>query len=49
VCISTKISTPKKVGRTKHRASPISKSREKCPLVHPWIYAHAVKQLLVIS
>ena len=36
------MSTPKKVGGTKHRASPpLQKVRGKCPPVHPQIYAHA--------
>ena len=41
VCISTKMSTPEKVGGTKHRASTtLQKVWGTCSPVHPWIYAY---------
>jgi len=40
---------PRKVGGTKHRASPpLQKVGGTCPPVHPRIYAHAVYDTLVI-
>ena len=40
VCISTKMSTPEKVGDKTQGVPFTSKSRGNCPPVHPWIYAH---------
>jgi len=44
------MSTPTKVGGTKHRASPpLQKVGGACPRVHPRIYTHASWLVLVID
>ena len=43
------MSTPKKVGGGTQGVPSTSKSRGTCPSVHPWIYAHALQQLLTIT
>ena len=40
VCISTKMYTPEKVGGQNTGRPSTSKSRGKCPPVHPRVYAH---------